>query len=189
MKYFLQIIRSWLPLATGITLVFFAIYGAVQQNYRSSADDPQVQIARDTANSLAQQANPLNLIPPTPVDIADSLATFTMLYDVQDHLLGTNALLDDQAPEVPNGVIDTARENGENRVSWQPKPGVRSAIVAVASPGPDGGVVIVGRSLREVEKREQNLGVSLMVGWAVTLLATLGVTALIALFPLRLRRE
>jgi hypothetical protein len=58
-----------------------------------------------------------------------------------------------EKPNVPNSVLDEARSKGSNRVTWEPKAGVRSAIVAMKDK--NNNVVVVGRSIREVELREQ----------------------------------
>jgi hypothetical protein len=179
------IIRSWLPLAVAVTLIFFTIYAVVQQTYRTGADDPQVQMARDAAAQLAH-SEVQTLLPSAPVDIAQSQAPFMLVFNAQSHLVATNAWLNGQPPAIPAGVIDTARSKGENRVSWQPAAGVRAAIVAVAAPGSQGQVVVVGRSLREVEARESRLGFGLFIGWGVTIFATLAATAILEFLPRRL---
>jgi len=177
------ILKSWLPLATTVTLVYIAIYAVVQQTYRTSADDPQVQIARDVAQQLAGGAAIETVVPIQTVDISRSLKPFVMVFDRQNQLVATNARLNGQNPAVPSGVIDTARQKGENRVSWQPAHAVRAAVVAVAVPGSDGSVVLSGRSLQEVEEREASLSASLAAGWCVTLLATIVVVAFLEFLP------
>src|SRR5665811_516764 len=69
-----NIVRSWLPLAVAITLLSGLIYGAVQQVLRQDANDPQIQMAQDTAAALTAGAAPESLASATPVDIALSLA-------------------------------------------------------------------------------------------------------------------
>ena len=41
-----SIVRAWLPLAVAITLLCGLIYVAIQQTYRSNADDPQISWRR-----------------------------------------------------------------------------------------------------------------------------------------------
>ena len=77
-----------------------------------------------------------------------------------------SAQLDGQIPELPKGVLDAARANGQNRVTWEPKEGVRIAAVVTRY---DGGFVLSGRSLREVEKRTEMLSKEVMVVWVITL--------------------
>ena len=41
-------------------------------------------------------------------------------------------VLDGQTPQLPNGVLDSTRELSENRITWQPRDGVRIAAVIVS---------------------------------------------------------
>lgn len=62
--------------------------------------------------------------------------------------------LDGKLPTLPPGVFDFTRQNGQDGITWQPQPDVRSAIVVVHYNGLQSGFVLAGRSLREVEIRE-----------------------------------
>ena len=59
--------------------------------------------------------------------------------------------------------------HGQDRLTWQPESGVRSAVVV--QPWRDG-YVVVGSSLRLVEERESNALLIAGLAWAVTLGAT-----------------
>jgi hypothetical protein len=69
------------------------------------------------------------------------------------------------------GIFDYVKKNGQDRVTWQPEPGMRLATVVVPY---EKGFVMAGRSLTEVEKREsqvENLcGLALLGTWAATLI-------------------
>lgn len=175
-------LRLWLVLAAAITTICGLIYLAVQQNFRMGANDPQIQIAEDTARLIAGGQSAASLVPAQSVDIAQSLSTYLIIYDRDGKPLASNALLHSQVPQLPAGVLDYTRQAGEDRISWQPEPGVRSAAVIVAIQGSSGGFVLAGRSLREVETRENNLTLIVGLGWAVTLLGTLVLTVLIEAF-------
>jgi hypothetical protein len=162
----------WLPLAIAITLLCGLIYATVQQNYRMSANDPQIQAAEDAARALSAGANPQNIVPQYQTDIAASLSPYLMLFSDQGQVLVSSAILNGEVPTVPSGVFDYARQHGETRVTWQPQKGVRSAIVVHRvqnASGTNMGFVLVGRSLREVEVREDNLLKMVGLGWIVTL--------------------
>jgi len=62
-------------------------------------------------------------------------------------------------------VLSSTKNGSENWVTWQPRGGVRIAAVVVKS---QGGYVLAGRSLREVEKRETNALYQVMAGWLAT---------------------
>jgi AAA+ superfamily predicted ATPase len=79
-----------------------------------------------------------------------------------------------------------AAQGHRTELTWQPRDGVRSAIVVLPFHGPQGtGTVMVGRSLTEVEKRETLL-VELV---AAGLLGGLGATAAACLLAAWLRRR
>ena len=170
-----NILRVWIPLAVTITCLSGLIYLVVQQDIRISANDPQIQIAQDLANQLSAGQNPLALIPPTKTDISKSLANYIMLFNKNGKLIGSSALLDGKAPIVPQGVFVAVKkiQGNETRFTWQPKAGVRSAVVLVYYNGQTPGFVLIGRSLREIEIREDQQGKIVFAGWIVTMLLSL----------------
>lgn len=155
-------------LAVVVTIVFGTIYLAVQQNYRLSANDPQVQISESTANMLSQGQDLTAMMPEQKADLNKSLAAFIIVYDDAQNPTISSAQLDGQIPELPKGVLDAALEHGQNRVTWQPKEGVRIASVVTRF---DGGYVLAGRSLREVESRIGLLGKEVGLGWLAAIIA------------------
>jgi hypothetical protein len=166
-------IRAWIPLGIAITLLSLFIYGAIQQVIRTGANDPQIQLAEDLANKLADgEAIPENLTA-DKVDIARSLSPFIIVFDSNKQVVASSAVLNNNNPVTPKGVLDYAREHGENRVTWQPQTGVRMAIVAIFYNDKAAGYVVVGRSLRENEIRTAKIGNLIQLGWAATLLFTL----------------
>lgn len=144
----------WLPLATLIVVLSGIIYGASQQVYRSSADDPQIQMATDTRAALDAGQPPSSLVPSSQIDIAQSYAPFLAIFDSNGTLLASSATLHGQPISVPAGVFASARTMTVDLVTWQPEAGVRSAIAVVAY---QGGYVVAGRSLALVEAREDDL--------------------------------
>jgi len=172
MKKYTTILTAWLPLAVAITALCFLIYVAVQQEYRQSANDPQIQIAEDIAQSLTAGQQPQ--VPPNTarVDIAKSLAPYMIIYDETGKLITSLAQIDGKNPKIPQGVFQHAKQYGQNRFTWEPKQGVRSAVVLAHYQGSQPGYILVGRSLREVEKREDNLYKSVLLTWLGTLLVS-----------------
>lgn len=153
-------------------VVFGTIYTVGQQVLRQSANDPQIQLAEDIAQLLSGTAKPSDLASNTRIDITTSLAPFLVITDTKGAVLTTSGQLDGKDPIIPLGVFDSAKKMGQDRVTWQPRKGVRVALVVV--PYKDG-YVAVGRSLREVEKRED--GVLKIVGaaWgALVILSCIG---------------
>ena len=152
------------------------VYVAVQQELRQRGNDPQIQLAEDAAHALDAGAMPATLVGSAKVDLAASLAPFVVIFDMSGRVLATDGRLDGQDPTPPLGVLDAARTNSQNKVTWQPRAGVRIATVTVPW---SGGTVMAGRSLREVERQEDNA--LLLAGAAcVAMLAVIGVAALVA---------
>jgi hypothetical protein len=195
-KIFFKSFFLWLPFAALITFTCLLSYLLVQQDLRMTANDPQIQIAEDVSQVLASgAATPQEIVPPGQVvNIATSLDPYLIVFDSTGAVLGSSAVLNGKVPAIPPGVFASVRQNGEDRFTWQPEPGVRSAVVVDSFPGSTpfgkaqggsltagGGFVLAGRSIREIEIREDNIlhltelawiagiVVMFMVIWAVVL--------------------
>jgi hypothetical protein len=83
-------------------------------------------------------------------------------------------------------VFDSVRQNGEDRISWQPEPGARYAAVVERVTGAQPGFVLVARSLRETEDRIGVMGQLTVAAYLATLLASI---VLVVLVELVLGRE
>ena len=164
--------RRWVPLAVGFTLVGVLVCTMGQQHFRQSANDPQVQIAEDAAAVLERGGAVQSVVPVGTVDIAHSLAPFVEITDNTGKPIVSSGRLDGQMPQVPVGVFAFARLKGEHRVTWQPRPYVRSALVIVRYEGKNPGFVVAGRSLREMESRVVMMTVRIAIAWVVIIIAT-----------------
>lgn len=168
------IFKAWLPFAVVITAFCALVYASVQQAFRQGANDPQIQMAEDSADMLADGGNTDALVPVSKVSVSKSLAPFLIVYDADGNEIASSVQLDGQTPALPDGVLDAARDLGENRVTWQPRNGVRIAAVIVSYKD---GFVLAGRNLREVEIRESQLTTFAGITWILALVATLVVIA------------
>ncbi len=157
-----------------VTVVCGLIFAAVQQDLRLSADDPQIQLAEDAAVKLSNAASPQSVISNDRIAIETSLAPFVAVYDTQKKVLASDGRLHGELPVPPLGVFEYARMKGEHHFTWQPEPGVRIAVVLKKIDGSEGGFVMAGRSLREVEKREDQLAGRIAIGWIVALVLGVG---------------
>ena len=81
MTKIMNIIRAWLPLAVLATAFCGLAYVTVQQALRQDANDPQIQMAEDTAAALDKGAGSDAVLPAQHVELASSLAPFVILYD------------------------------------------------------------------------------------------------------------
>lgn len=115
-------------------------------------------------------------MPGDSIDIARSLALYLIIFDDQGAPLACDAVLGGTTPVPPAGVFERAPSGREDRITWQPASGVRSAIVVTRYRG---GFVLAGRSLRLVEERESSAEAISGVFWLLTL-AVGGVASVIA---------
>ena len=95
----------------------------------------------------------MGLVGSSKVDVGP-IAPFVVIFDLSGKVVATDGQLDGHSPVPPSGVLESARLNPPNAVTWQPRDGVRIASVSLPW---GGGTVLAGRSLREVEQREDDL--------------------------------
>ena len=172
------VFRRWLPLASTATGLCLLVYVAVQQAHRTSANDPQIQLAEDAVRALEGGASVESVLPQTRVDLERGLAPFVVVYDGQGQPLAGSGTLRGQLPSPPRGVFEFVRAHGEERVTLQPERGVRIASVVRRANASSAGYVLVGRSLREVEERESQLRLLCALALAAVLAGTLLVVVL-----------
>lgn len=151
-------------LVTGIILL---VYAAMQQQYRTAANDPQLQIARDAVTALKQGRQVTDIIPADTVDMEQSLATCMQVYNTSGKQVASNGYIGAKPPIVPAGVLDKARAEGEYLVSWQPSPMARLGAVVTYTGGRQGSYVMVARSMAEVEKRIAALVKMIFMCWVL----------------------
>lgn len=160
-------------LAGVATILALALYAIPQQVLRNGANDPQIQMATDLAAKLEAGVTPTAAMPTGDVDMARSLAPFLIVYNDAGQPLGSTGRLDGQIPVLPAGVFDYVRQHGEERVSWQPvlgnTRGVRIAAVVERVNGTQPGFVLAGRSMREVEMRQEQIGRMAGLAWLAML--------------------
>jgi len=166
-----------LPAAVALTVAAFVTVAAVQQDLRIGANDLPQQLAEDGARALDGGASPASVAGAGTVPVETSLAPFLAVYDSTGTLLATDGSLDGGPPTIPAGVLQAAKATGRDSVTWQPRPGVRVAVVAVPW---QGGTVASGRSLRVVESRIDAIQWLVLAGWLAGLVALAGVSAVAA---------
>jgi hypothetical protein len=160
-------ISNFVILIVVVTVIFGSIYGVGQQVLRLSANDPQVQIAEDLAVRL-NTGKPAT-VPSLDenVDIRTSLAPFFIIFDASGKPISGTGTLDGKLPTPPKGVLDYAAEHGNNRITWQPDKNIRIAAVVQKS---NSGTILAGRSLREIEEREDKISLIALAGWLASIL-------------------
>jgi hypothetical protein len=171
-KNIFNVLKTFIPLAIVITLFCLLVFWALQQNYRLNANDPQIQMAQDAADYL-KDGGPVSFASQSKLEMSKSLSPFLMLYDSNKKLVDYSAVLQGKPAAIPTGALDTAKKLGENKITWQPQRGVRIATVIVYYKGTKEGYALVGRSLKEVEKRIDMLLYGVIATWFITIVLTL----------------
>jgi hypothetical protein len=166
-----QLLTRWLIPVTIVTMLSGLIYVTVQQNYRMSFNDPQIQLAEDAVNDLSIGKSADLIVPAVPVDISKSLTPFLVIYDQAGNPIAGSGQLHGKLPSLPGGVLDYTKTHDDNRLTWQPEKGIRNAIVVKQYKEPSGktGYVMAGRSMRELEKREKQTLLQALAVWLLTL--------------------
>ncbi len=178
-----RVLRRWLPIAFAVTVVSGLVYVAVQQVLRQDANDPQIQMAEDAAEVLARGGT-LEAAPAAgKVDLARSLAPFVVVFDDKGRPVASSGQLHGKDPVPPAGVFAYVRLHGEDRVTWQPEPGVRIAVVVAGFTGSTRGFVLAGRSLKETERRESQAEMESGAAWIIALLSSLAIAIVCEFFP------
>ena len=166
----------------------------VQQNYRQSLNDPQIQMAEDAAHALAAGEVPAGVVPRGPlIDLKNSLAPWIAVYDTNGAVLEASGQLNNAPPQPPKTLFNQSSWIGsksydtpagaETRVTWESPDGVRQALVLVHLP--DGRFVAAGRNMSEVEARESDLSAVVFLAWIVTL----GALFILSVFLWWVRKE
>lgn len=160
-------------------LALGTVYFVVQHDGRNAVEDgPRALLsAADTSGQ------------PHHLDLSGYQGVFWMRYDAGDRPTGGNGYLHGALAAVPRGVLDDARRNGEDAVTWQPAEGLRFAIVAQPQRGGD--VVVAGQSLQRTELRaSQTLIVIVLalIGGLVVAGAAIGVDAVVTAAAARASR-
>lgn len=140
----------WFAALALVIVTFGTIYIVAQQLLRANANYPQIQMAEDTANALDRGDPPIVLVY-SDVDINQSLAPFSIIYDKNGKVVQGSGKIDGKVPTAPFGILQAADKKDYHTVTWQPTPSARIAAVTVKSKSY---YVLSGRSLREVEKND-----------------------------------
>ena len=173
------VLVAWLPVAVVATVLAGTSYVVTQQVTRSSADDAPRALAQRAADTLSHGGKPAAVTPGAPVDLATDLGPFLVVYGPDGRVRASTARLDGVMPVVPPGVLAEARQHGIDRVTWQPRPGVREAVIALPwQSATTAGVVVAGASLQPAEARVDQMTMLLLIGWLVAMIGSLAMACL-----------
>jgi len=184
-KLVYKVLKTWIPLAATITLLCGIVYLMIQQTYRMDANDPQVQYALDIKAALEEGTTADQIVGQSKVDMGTSLDPFIIIYNSNKDVTASSVALNGGAPSIPSGVLDQVAKKGEERVTWQPQKNVRAATVVLKYKD---GYILVGRSLKETESRIEKHGINMLIGWALSLVATLFVVVVVRVVYNRIKK-
>jgi hypothetical protein len=177
--WFRPVLVAWLPIAVVATVLAGTSYAMTQEVTRSSADDVPRALAQRAADALSRGRAPLAVTPGATVDLATDFGPFLTVYGTDGAVQSTTARLDGVTPKLPRGVLTEARTHGVDRVTWQPRAGVREAVIALPWRSSTAqGVVVAGASLRPAEDRQHELLLLLLAGWALAIAGSLAMTCI-----------
>ena len=168
-----KVMRIWLPIAVVCTAACGLAYLETQQAYRANANDPQLQIAEDAAAAINSGATAQSVVGTGSIDISESLAPFVIVYGQDLKPIAGNGRLDGAIPAPPAGVFEYAADHGADRVTWQPRSGLRFAAVLMPIDDGRGGYVMAARSLREIELRIEQSTLRSGIAWGGAMLLSL----------------
>src|SRR5258708_1272848 len=142
-----RIFKNWLGYAAVLTLLCGIIFYMGRQEFRQSANDPQLQLVQEAANALNKGADPKSLVGTgKPAEISETQAPYIVIYDVSGNVVANSGVLNGRPLKVPRHVIDYIQKNGADKATWEPVRGVSQAMVALLSNTTHSYVVIGGRS-------------------------------------------
>lgn len=144
------------------TIVFGSVYVALQQIGRHDAN----MAPAAAASAQIQQVGWDSMAGPR-LELTPDSGLFLIVYGENNTPVSTTVTLHGNAPVIPDGVLDTARLQGTDAVTWQPESGLRMAIVAKHA---DGKVVVAGQSLAPFEASDSRTLAFLVAGWLGSML-------------------
>jgi hypothetical protein len=134
---------------------------------RLSANEAPEQLAVATKLKLQSGKSLDSIIPTDKVNLSKSLDSFFMVFDTNKRLKASSGVMGDTEPPFPQSVLDNISQSHEDRITWQPQPGLRFATVALKY---SNGYIVAAHSLQETEN---------VIGKITTLVFTLWFSCLI----------
>lgn len=144
----MKVVVYWLIFMFFVTFTCSLMYLVAQQSMRLSANEAPEQLAVATKLKLQSGKNPDSMIPADKVNISKSLDSFFMLFDHNKKIMASSGVMGDSNPSFPQSVLNNVSQSHEDRITWQPEPGLRFATVALKF---SNGYIVAAHSLQETE--------------------------------------
>lgn len=116
-------------LLSAVITVIMAVMYVVVQHYRTMANDPQAQIARDISAKVRQGKSIEHVFQADIIDTGYSLSPFVALYNTAGTAVKSTGYLHGNMAQPSRGVFGEAMKNGEYRITWQPQHNIRVALI------------------------------------------------------------
>lgn len=162
----------WLLGLLAVLILFATIYFVAHYVLRSSANEPQLQIANDTAWKTALQLaqnGKINPLDGEKIDITTSKEPFVTVYNKNGEVIDSTGVYNGQVPKLPEGVLQGTVDGEKTIFTWEPVEGARIAAVVVSSG--KYGYVLAGRSLADTENDLNKLSYILIVTFGFLIIA------------------
>jgi len=167
-QIFIRVVIKSTPFIGLTTLFCGLVYVSVQQVYRQTANDQPLSLAHEIVNQLSENANPVSLVSTHKMKLDKTQNPFIIILDGSEKVVASNVEMNSEIPVPPKGVFETAKKEGEFRVTWQPENKIRTAAVIQYTKNPTEYYVLAGKSLNETEKRIEQLIQFCFIFWVLS---------------------
>jgi hypothetical protein len=150
------------------TLAAGAAWFGYGLSLRNGGDRQPLRLAASAAGQLTTGSRPGSVLPPV-INMASNPATFLIIFDLQHHVLASSGRLNGHTPRLPAGVLTWVAAHGQDRITWQPGPGLREAAIIEPYGGPHPGIVLAAQSLQGVSDRQRSLTSIIAYIWLAAL--------------------
>jgi hypothetical protein len=158
----------WIAGVLAITLAAGAVWLTYGLSLRNGGDRQPLQLAAHAAGQLTTGSPPDSVLPPV-INMASNPASFIIVYDPHHHVLASSGRLNGRTPGLPPGVLAWAASHGQDRITWQPQPGLREAAIIEPYRGPHPGFVLAAQSLQTISAQQRSLTWSIACIWLAAL--------------------
>jgi hypothetical protein len=158
----------WIAGVLMITLAAGVVWLSYGLSLRNGGDRQPWQLAARAATQLTSGSRPGRVLPPV-INMASNPAPFVIVYDPQYRVLASSGRLNGHTPALPAGVLAWAAAHGQDRITWQPQPGLREAAIIEPHGGPHPGFVLAAQSLRGISGQQRSLTRNIACIWLAAL--------------------
>lgn len=178
----------WVTGVMLITVAAFLAWFSYGLSLRNGGDREPLLAAATAARQLTSGSAPGSVVPAV-IDMASSPAPFVIVLDARGRILASSGRLNGRTPQLPAGVLAWVAAHGQDRITWQPEPGIREAAVIQAYGGPHPGFVLAAQSLQHIYRQQQSIIWTIASAWLAALAISILMTRLLPARTTRARRS